>query len=169
MNILHELEAVRKRMIQEINTEFDLLMERVVSEGIVTEGPVPEEPYESRYPLTAGAGIFKGTKPTTVIFSGRTQVHVSTWKQVVAVVMEECLKSDQNRRKLVELRGSISGRKRLLLAKTGTGMRSPLKLCDGLFMETHYDTESLLNVLTSRILGAIQYDYSHIQVAIRNR
>ncbi len=34
MNIIKELEATRKRMIQEINTEIDILIERTESEGI---------------------------------------------------------------------------------------------------------------------------------------
>ena len=169
MDIIKELEAMRKRMIQEINTEFDLLIERAVSEGLTIAPPSPVQEYESTYPLAAGTKIFKGTKPTMVIFPDNSSVLVSTWKQVVTVVMEQCLKSDQNLKKLNEFSDRISGRKRQLLAKSKNNMRSPIKLSDDLFMETHYDTETLLNVLTNRILDAIQYDYSRIQIMIRNR
>lgn len=169
MDIIKELEAMRKRMIQEINTEFDLLIERAMSEGLTMEVPSTEEAFESIYPLAAGSKIFKGTKPTSVIFPDKTQVYVSTWKQVVSTIMAQCLKSSDNKAKLFALSNSISGRKRRLLAKFDTDMRSPLKLCDSLYMESHYDTETLLNVLTNRILDAIQYDYSSIQISIRNR
>ena len=169
MDIIKELEAMRKRMIQEMNTEFDLLIERAISEGLTMEHPSPEEAYESVYPLAAGSKIFKGAKPTSVIFPDNTQIYVSTWKQVVSTIMAQCLKSNDNRTKLFALSNSISGRKRKLLAKSDTDMRSPLKLCDNLYMESHYDTETLLNVLTNRILGAIQYDYSGIHISIRNR
>lgn len=169
MDIIKELEAMRKRMIQEINTEFDLLIERAISEELTMEVPSAEEAYESVYPLTAGSRIFKGTKPTSVIFPDNSQVYVSTWKQVVSTIMAQCLKSSDNKTKLLTLSNSISGRKRKLLAKIDTDMRSPLKLCDNLYMESHYDTETLLNVLTNRILDAIQYDYSSIQISIRNR
>lgn len=172
MEVIKEIEAMRKRMIQEINTEFDRLIERISSEyaenwefALSAEGI----PYETKYPLAAGAKIFKGTKPNSVIFQDDTRIHVSTWKQVVAAVMEHCLDDKNNKDALKALSDNISGKKRLLLSKTGTSMRSPLKLCEGLYMETHYDTETLLNVLTIRILGAIQYDYSNIQVTIRNR
>ena len=169
MDVIKELEAMRKRMVQEINTEFDLLIERAVSEGLtIAESPTVES-YESAYPLTAGTKIFKGTKPTRVTFPDGRQIRVATWKQVVAAVMDQCLKNASYKDRLKELTGIIAGRKRLLLAQTGDDMRSPLKLCDGLFMETHYDTETLLNVLTLRILGAIQYDYRGIQITIRNR
>lgn len=169
MDIIKELEAMRKRMIQEMNTEFDLLIERAISEGLTMEPSAPEEAYESVYPLAAGSKIFKGAKPTSVIFPDNTQVYVSTWKQVVSAIMAQCLKSNDNKAKLFALSNSISGRKRKLLAKSDADMRSPLKLCDNLYIESHYDTETLLNVLTNRILSAIQYDYSGIHVSIRNR
>lgn len=83
--------------------------------------------------------------------------------------MTQCLKSNDNKKKLLALSNSISGRKRRLIAKFDTDMRSPIKRCDNLYMESHYDTETLLNVLTNRILDAIQYDYSSIQISIHNR
>lgn len=169
MDILKELEAMRKRMIQEINTEFALLIERAVLEGLTTELPPVEEAYESIYPLSGGSKIFKGTKPTGVIFPDQSRVYVSTWKQVVSAIMAQCLKSNSNKAKLFSLSNSLSGRKRRLLAKFDTDMRSPLKLSDNLYMESHYDTETLLNILTNRILDAIQYDYTGIQISIRNR
>lgn len=169
LDIMKELEAMRKRMIQEINTEFDLLIERAASEGRTMETLPAEESYESVYPLIAGSKIFKGTKPTSVIFPDQSPVYVSTWKQVVSAIMEQCLQSSSNKAKLFSLSNSISGRKRRILAQFDTDMRSPLKLCDNLYMESHYDTETLLNVLTNRILDAIQYDYTNIQISIRNR
>ncbi len=170
MNIIKELEAMRKRMIQEINTEIDILIERAESEGLATDEPAAEEAYESIFPLTAGSRIFKGTKPTNVIFPGRPPIHVTTWKQVVCTIMTQCMDNETYKNRLFDLSGNISGKKRMMLAKTSDGMRSPLKLCDnGLYMETHYDTETLLNILTLRILDVIRYDYTGIQIAIRNR
>ena len=78
MDIIKELEAMRKRMIQEMNTEFDLLIERAISEGLAMELSAPEEAYESVYPLAAGSKIFKGAKPTSVIFPDNTQIHLET-------------------------------------------------------------------------------------------
>jgi len=34
--------------------------------------------------------------------------------------------------------------------------------------ETHYDTETLLRILITRILDVVNYDYSGISVVIRN-
>ena len=46
-------------------------------------------------------------------------------------------------------------------------MRSPLKLCDELYIETHYDTETLMKLLLE-ILDSISYDYNDIKVVIKN-
>ena len=164
MDMIEELEAMRKRVLQEINAEFDLMIARM--ERMEAQEEVP---YESTYSLTAGAGIFRGTKPTSVIFPDGKRADVRSWKDVAEAVMKRCVEDPQNALKLMELAGRISGRKRTLLASSGDGMRSPLKIREGLYMETHYDVETLLNVLTVRILGAIQYDHSGIKVTIRNR
>ena len=70
-------------------------------------------------------------------------------------------------KELENLAGKVSGKKRTLLAKTSDGMRSPLKIGENLFMETHYDTETLLNILMTRLLIPIGYDYSSISVTVR--
>ena len=46
-------------------------------------------------------------------------------------------------------------------------MRVCFKLKQNFLMETHYDTETLLNILTTRILSPIGYDYSAISVTVR--
>ena len=43
-------------------------------------------------------------------------------------------------------------------------MDAPIKVCDGLFFETKYDTETLLNVLMTRVLDVVGYDYSSIKI-----
>lgn len=167
MNILQEIEAMRKRMLQEINTEFDILIEHVTKEANLGKTREHVSPYEMKYPLTAGSGIFKGKKPTTVVI-GEDSIAIRTWKQLVEEVMFRCMKSEIHKSRLEQLAGKISGKKRLLLAKTSDGMRSPLKIDEELYMETHYDTETLLNVLMTRILSPIGFDFSNIYVTVRN-
>ena len=47
-------------------------------------------------------------------------------------------------------------------------MRSPVKIGEALFVETHYDTETLLRILTTRILDEVGYDCGKIQIAVRS-
>ena len=46
-------------------------------------------------------------------------------------------------------------------------MRSPVQIDEALYVETHYDTETLLRILTTRILDEVGYDYSKIKIAVR--
>ncbi len=54
----------------------------------------------------------------------------------------------------------------MLGSETGK-MRSPVKIKEALFVETHYDAETLLRILTTRILDEVDYDYSNIQIAVK--
>ena len=165
MIIFQELEAMRKRILQEINTEFDVIIEHL-SKDLNENSNEYIQPYEMKYPLTAGSGIFKGKKPTSVII-GSESISIRTWKQLVEEIMKRCMASEKYNKELENLAGKVSGKKRTLLAKTSDGMRSPLKIGENLFMETHYDTETLLNILMTRLLIPIGYDYSSISVTVR--
>ena len=124
--------------------------------------------YESIYPLSVTPSMLKGKKPTGVLFGERGRIDVGTWKAVFREIMEHCNADPEKHVALMNLRGKVSGRNRVLLAKTSEGMRSPLELSENLYAETHYDTETLLRIMTSRILDSIGYDYSGISVAVRN-
>ena len=69
--------------------------------------------------------------------------------------------------KIFGLRDVLLGRVRTRVSKKKNQMRSPLKLCDELYIETHYDTETLMNLLLE-ILDSISYDYNNIKVVIKN-
>ena len=83
--------------------------------------------------------------------------------------MKRCNDDAEKHNVLMELRRRVQGRSRQLLGNGAAGMRSPIKIDRGLYMEAHYDTESLLRIMKVRILDTVGYDYSGIQVAIRNR
>ncbi len=167
-NIIVELEALRKRILQEVNTEFDRIIELAAKRENMNDRKEYAKPYEMRYPLTAGPNIFKGKKPTGVILGERAPIAVLTWKQVVDEIIQECVKDERYVQALREQCDKVKGKKRTLLSKSKDGMRRPLEIFDDLYMETHYDTETLLNILTTRILGPIGYDFSDISVTIRN-
>ena len=153
--------------MQEVNTEFDILLDHISQFGNVSSQKEQILPYEVKYPLTAGASLFKGHKPTSVIINDK-RYDVRTWKQLVETILTQCVTNEHFKNALMNNAGKVSGRKRVLLANNDDNMRSSIKICNNLFMETHYDTETLLYVLMDRILSPIGYDYSNIYVTIRN-
>lgn len=175
MDIIEEIQKLRTKMITDINLEFDEMIlrvkemqeqERQSESGDYQE--VGEVKYEREIPLSVGTGYFKGEKPVAVILPGGERVNISNWKKLVETVMKDCNKTPQNHKKLLELRGKIQGRDRVLLGGTKEKMRSPLEIDNNIYMETHYDTESLLRIMTTRILDAVPYDYSNLKIIIRN-
>ncbi len=164
MNIIQEIEDMRQRMLREINTEFDRIIDTVLKSGdnITTQASA----YSIKYPIMADPGIFKGKKPIAVVID-EEEFDVKTWKDVVKAVMNKCIESTDNIIRLYELAGKISGKKRVLLASSPDNMRSPIEITNRMYMETHYDTETLLNILINRILTPIGYKINDVYVIIR--
>ncbi len=68
---------------------------------------------------------------------------------------------------LMYLRNKAAGKVRVFISDSSDGMRRPLKVDEGIFCELHYGTETLLHILTIRILKPARFDYSNIKIAIR--
>ena len=54
-----------------------------------------------------------------------------------------------------------------ILAASPEKMHAPLEIDKGLYMESYYDTASLLYVLKNRVLDEVGYNYSGIRVQLR--
>lgn len=168
MDVVYELEEMRRRVLQEINAEFDIMIRRMedgLRRGELHTGSA-SRPYESKHSLTVGTRMFKGKKPTSVTFESGESASVMTWKQLVEAVLKDCIREPRYKNALLALRGRVAGKTRVILSEVPESMRSPLKIDEKLYMETHYDTETLLNVLMSRVLNPIGYDCSKITVTI---
>lgn len=69
--------------------------------------------------------------------------------------------------KVEALSDKLLGRVRRRLSSTANQMRNPVEICEGLYIETHYDIVMLMNLLL-QILNEIGYDYSKINIIIKN-
>ncbi len=164
MNIIKEIREKQNELILMINSTFDELVKRV--EKMEMEEKEFESEYETIYPITNTTG-FKGKKPIAIIYRGKRQL-TPTWKVVVDTILKEVIKNPIMKMRIMALRDKLLGRVRKRLSKTSNDMRSPLKIDDNLFIETHYDTETLIKLLLE-ILEEISYDYNEIQVVIKNK
>lgn len=77
-----------------------------------------------------------------------------------------CIADHSRFQYVLDLRGRIFGKQRLILADTPCGMNHPMRICSQPGMETKYDTETLLKVLMFRIFGVIGYDYSGVRIVL---
>lgn len=169
MDVIQELQTLREDLIREIDEKIERTIEELRNGGAAatTSRQAPIKEYESMYPLHVGTGIYKGKRPNGVIFPNGVRVESSTWKKVMEVILKDCCQDPQKRQALMDLRGKILGRNRVLVGSEAGKMRSPLKVDEALYVETHYDAETLLRILTTRILDAVGYDYSKIQIAVK--
>lgn len=163
MKLINDIREKQNEIIMMINTMFDELVKEVSNTKI--EENKAQEKFESIFPLS-NTKIFKGKKPIAVIF-GENRIITPTWKVVIETILKEVLKNKNMKEQLYNLSDKLLGRKRTRLSQYPDEMRKPLELSKGLYIETHYDTETLMNLLL-QILNDISYDYSDIRIAIRN-
>ena len=163
MNLINEIRENQNQLILMINTTFDELVKKV--EKMQRGEENDEMEYEITYPIT-NTSVFKGKKPIAVKIQNK-RVITPTWKKVVETILKEVLEDEQMKNKIFGLRDVLLGRVRTRVSKKKNQMRSLLKLCDELYIETHYDTETLMNLLLE-ILDSISYDYNNIKVVIKN-
>lgn len=163
MNIINEIREKQNELIVMINTTFDEIVKKVENSQIGVEEVELE--YEKIYPITNTAG-FKGKKPIAVKI-GEESITAPTWKVVVKIVLEKVIEDEEMKKKLDIIKDKVLGRVRKRLSSTDEGMRSPLKICENLYIETHYDTETLMKLLIE-ILDNIKYNYNDIKIIIKN-
>lgn len=119
------------------------------------------------FPMSMNPHYFKGKKPASITFPDGTTQEVRTWKQAVSHIMKHCNADPEMHEKLMALRDIVSGRSRGILASSPEGMDRPVKVDEGLYLESYFDTETLLRVVTNHVLNTVGYDYSNIKVTLR--
>ena len=82
-------------------------------------------------------------------------------------ILQDCNADPTMHTYLMELRGKVMGRQRTILAASPEKMHAPLEIDKELYMESYYDTASLLYVLKNRVLDEVGYNYSGIRVRFR--
>ena len=159
---LESAERCRAYLHQLVDQYYDRLVQ-----SIKTGEPLPAQ--NDVLPLSADSAQFKGRKPMAVIFPDGRRVDVSKWKAVAVVILQECVGTPLYGERLMAIRGKVMGRDRMILAASPDGMNVPLEIIPELFMEGKFDTESLLYVLTKRILEPVGYSYHNIKIELRGQ
>ncbi len=158
---LAEVEACRAAMHRIVDAQFDL-----VTHCLRSGGPLPKE--RAVLPLSTLPAVFKGKKPTAVIFPNGREVKATNWRLAVTIVLQDCFNTPELRERLMSIRGKVFGRQRVLLGDTPSDMIAPLEISEGLYLESRFDTESLLYVLTRRVLAPVGYNYNEVLIQLRS-
>ena len=162
MDLIEKVREKQNEMILMVNSIFDEIIKDMTKLEKDTE--VKNE-YETIYPLTSPK-IFKGKRTVAVLIGGNRYL-VPTWKKAFEVILKDAIKDQNRKKKMEKLCNHLLGHKRNRLSNNPNDMRSPIKIADNLYVETHYDVETLMNLLL-QILNEIGYDYSNINIAVRN-
>jgi len=118
--------------------------------------------------LAAHPSMFVGKKPVAVIIDGK-RIPVNSWSKVYKEVLQDCIKDPARHKLLMELRGRIAGQQRVFISASPDSMTRPLEISEELYAEVHYGSETLMHILTIRVLKPLGYDYSNIKIEIKRR
>lgn len=118
-------------------------------------------------PLNSAAAQCKGLKPAAVVLPSGERVETSTWKKAAAAILKDCGADPRRRQMLLELRGRVPGNFRQLLTGSPEGMDAPLKIGEGLYLESKFDAGALMKNLTEKILRRVGYDVGGVVILCR--
>jgi hypothetical protein len=117
------------------------------------------------FAISVHPSIFVGKKPVAVLFGGE-RIPAKKWTSVYAVILERCTQDAIYYDRLMYFRNKLAGKVRVFIADKPDGMTRPVKICEGLYGETNYGSQTLMHILVNIILKAIQYDCSSIRVEV---
>lgn len=161
MDYIDMVEKVREELLQTVNQRCDAIirMYQNSGQGISTE----TETRECELAWISPAAL-KGKKPAGIKFATGETIETSTWKKIVQTILKHCNRQPDMHEKLMELRGKVFGRQRIILGKSPDEMDVPVKIDEGLYFEAKFDTEALITMMTKKVLEPAGYDYSGIKI-----
>ena len=163
--VLAEVERCRTQLHQLIDDRLDAFMVRITC-GDLSEY-IRDEAVRA-VPLVSAPARCKGMKSVAVVFLDGFMVETPTWKKAAAAILRDCDADPSCHERLMEMRGRVNGNFRRLLAEGPNGMDAPLKITEGLYLESKFDTQALLDNLTQKILCRVGYDCGGIAVLYRS-
>jgi hypothetical protein len=115
--------------------------------------------------LSTHPSIFVGKKPVAVLF-GNEREPTHTWSRVYKAILQRAIQEPIYYERLMELRNRMAGKVRVFISDKPDNMTRPLEICEGLYGEVHYGSQTLMHILVNIILKAIHYDCSDIKIEI---
>lgn len=159
MDYIEMVEQIREELIQMVNRKCDAMLQMYQNDSQMMTSE--QRVIEDKLAWIAPAAL-KGKKPIGLKFTSGESVKTPTWKSVVQTIMQHCNNKPDMHERLMQLRGKVAGRQRVILGEFPEEMDVPLKIDEGLYFEGKFDTEALLTMMAKKVLEPIGYDYSQI-------
>ena len=166
MDYIEMVEKVREELLQEMNRRCDALIRNYQEEeqGISSR---PEN--QKRILAWVSPATLKGKKPVSLTFGSGETIATPTWKKVVQTILKHCNEQPDMHERLMQLRGKVFGRQRIILGKVPEEMDVPLQIDKDLYFESKFDTEALLTMMERKVLEPVGYDFSGIRIQYLER
>ena len=84
-------------------------------------------------------------------------------------ILKHCNEQPDMHERLMQLRGKVFGRQRIILGKVPEEMDVPLQIDKDLYFEAKFDTEALLTMMERKVLEPVGYDFSGIRIQYMER
>ena len=158
-----ELQEQLLRYKKKLHSEIDEMFEKMQATLLGNEMNEPLEPCELS--LTLDPAQFKGLKPCAIIYPNGKTVTARTWREVVEKLLKDC--DSMMHENLLSIVDDMQGRTRAMMAHKSEDLENPMHIGDSIYMESRYDTETLIRLTTKRIFKAVGYEYSKIKIRTR--
>ena len=162
--MLDQLEDSRARMHRYIDEQYDELRTRILCGEYVASITAM---LERDYSLDSADATFKGKKPVSIHFADGRELPVNSWKEVAAIILQDCISNQYCSSRMYDMAGSFFGRKRIILDRTPIKMDVPIYIAPDLYFEGKFDTQSLICML-KQIMDRCGYDHSGITLTVRD-
>lgn len=161
MKYIELIEEIREELLQIVNQRCDALLWMYQNGEQNNYSWV--ETRECRLAWISPATL-KGKRPLSLTFPSGETVATPTWKKLAQTILKHCNEQPDMHERLMQLRGKVFGRQRIILGEFPERMDVPIRIDQDLYFEAKFDTEALITMMKRKILEPVGYDFSEIVI-----
>lgn len=161
MKYIELIEEIREELLQIVNQRCDALLWMYQNGEQNNYSWV--ETRECRLAWISPATL-KGKRPLSLTFPSGETVATPTWKKLAQTILKHCNEQPDMHERLMQLRGKVFGRQRIILGEFPERMDVPIRIDQDLYFEAKFDTEALITMMERKILEPVGYDFSEIVI-----
>ena len=153
MKYIELIEEIREELLQIVNQRCDALL--WMYQNGEQNNYSWAETRECRLAWISPATL-KGKRPLSLTFPSGETVATPTWKKLAQTILKHCNEQPDMHERLMQLRGKVFGRQRIILGEFPERMDVPIRIDQDLYFEAKFDTEALITMMKRKILCRIR-------------